>query len=424
MEAGIILRLAAFVVLICLSAFFSASETAFFSLSRVRVRTLRKESKLGERVGLLLERPRRLIISILMGNEIVNIIASTLFTGSVVLLLGEGLTWIAPILMTPLLMVFGEITPKSLAARFPELAARFFVFPLSLFAKLIHPIRWIFLIISNAVLSLLGAGTRAQSNILMEDEFLTLVEAGLEEGELDATERTYIRNIFEFHDRMVGEITIPRTDMECWEIGISLNDVAGLVREAAYSRVPVYEGDRDHIVGILYLKDFLQVSQQASFKENQILTQDMLRKPLIVPEGMKLDVLFRILRQERTHLAIVADEFGGVTGLVTMADLLDEIFGEIRDEFDEEEKAEIVRQDDLSYLCQARLPLSQFREQTGWLLSNYPDVHSVGGLVFTLVGRVPKVGERVSHDDVEFTVIDADQTRVVQVRAQRIGGGA
>ena len=113
-----------------------------------------------------------------------------------------------------------------------------------------------------------------------------------------------------------------------------------------------------------------------------------------------------------------------MTGLVTMADLLDEIFGEIRDEFDEEEEAEIVRQDDRSFLCQARLPLSEFREQTGWLLSNYPDVHSVGGLVFTLVGRVPKVGERVSHDDVEFTVIDADQTRVVQVRAQRIGGGA
>jgi len=411
-------------VLICFSAFFSASETAFFSLSRVRVRILRKESKLGERVGLLLERPRRLIISILMGNEIVNIIASTLFTGSVVLLLGEGQTWIAPVLMTPILMVFGEITPKSLAARFPELFVRFFVVPLALFAKLIHPIRWVFLIISNAVLSLLGAGTRAHSNILMEDEFLTLVEAGLEEGELDATERTYIRNIFDFHDRMVGEITIPRTDMECWEIGISLNDVAGLVREAAYSRVPVYEGDRDHIVGILYLKDFLQVSQQASFEVNQILTRDMLRKPLIVPEGMKLDALFRFLRQERTHLAIVADEFGGVTGLVTMADLLDEIFGEIRDEFDEEEEAEIVRQDDRSFLCQARLPLSEFREQTGWLLSNYPDVHSVGGLVFTLVGRVPKVGERVSHDDVEFTVIDADQTRVVQVRAQRIGEGS
>ena len=423
MEAGIVLRLAAFAVLMCFSAFFSASETAFFSLSRVRVRTLRKESKLGERIGLLLDRPRRLIISILMGNEIVNIIASALFTGSVVLLLGEGMTWLAPILMTPLLMVFGEITPKSLAARYPESFARIIAVPLTLFTRLIHPLRWVFLIISNAVLSLLGAGTRDQSNILMEDEFLTLVEAGLEEGELDATERTYIRNIFEFHDRTVGEITVPRTAMECWEAGIPLSDVAGLVREAAYSRVPVYEGDRDHIVGILYLKDFLEVFHQTSFEEDRVLTREMLRKPLIVPEGTKLDALFRLLRQERTHLAIVADEFGGVTGLVTMADLLDEIFGEIRDEFDEEEEAEIEKQDDGSFLCQARLPLSEFRERTGWRLSDYPDVHTVGGLVFTLVGRVPEAGDRVSHGGVEFIVLEADQTRVVRVRAEKIEEG-
>jgi len=422
-EAGIILRLAAFVLLMCLSACFSASETAFFSLSRVRVRTLRKESKLGERIGLLLERPRRLIISILMGNEIVNIIASALFTGSVVLLLGEGQTWLAPILMIPLLMVFGEITPKSVAARYPESFARILAVPLALFTRLIHPLRWVFLIISNAVLSLLGAGTRDQSNILMEDEFLTLVEAGLEEGELDATERTYIRNIFEFHDRTVGEITIPRTDMECWEAGIPLSDVAGLVREAAYSRVPVYEGDRDHIVGILYLKDFLEVFHQTSFEADRVLTREMLRKPLIVPEGTKLDALFRLLRQERTHLAIVADEFGGVTGLVTMADLLDEIFGEIRDEFDEEEEAEIEKQDDGSFLCQARLLLPEFREQTGWRLSDYPDVHTVGGLVFTLVGRVPEAGDRVSHGGVEFIVLEADQTRVVRVRAEKIEKG-
>jgi CBS domain containing-hemolysin-like protein len=212
--------------------------------------------------------------------------------------------------------------------------------------------------------------------------------------------------------------------MECWEAGIPLSDVAGLVREAAYSRVPVYEGDRDHIVGILYLKDFLEVFHRTSFEEDRVLTREMLRKPLIVPEGTKLDALFRLLRQERTHLAIVADEFGGVTGLVTMADLLDEIFGEIRDEFDEEEEAEIEKQDDGSFLCQARLPLSEFREQTGWRLSDYPDVHTVGGLVFTLVGRVPEAGDRVSHGGVEFIVLEADQTRVVRVRAEKTGEGA
>ena len=341
MEADLILRLAAFVLLMFLSAFFSASETAFFSLSRIRVQILRKESRLGEKIASLLDRPRRLIISILMGNEIVNIVASAIFTGGIIIVLGEGRSWLAPILMTPILMVFGEISPKSFAARFPESLARGLVIPLAWFTSIIQPVRWVFLQIANAVLSLLGASARDQSNILMEDEFLTLVEAGLEEGELYATEQAYIRNIFEFYDRTVGEITIPRTDMACWEAGLPLSEISRLVRESAHSRVPVYEGDRDHIAGILYLRDFLGVSGQTQFDLNLALPRELLREPLIVPEGMKLDALFRIFRQERTHLAIVADEFGGVAGLVTMTDLLDEIFGEIRDEFDEEEEADI-----------------------------------------------------------------------------------
>ncbi|MDP6277572.1 MAG: DUF21 domain-containing protein [Nitrospinota bacterium] len=186
MEADLILRLAAFVLLMFLSAFFSASETAFFSLSRIRVQILRKESRLGEKIASLLDRPRRLIISILMGNEIVNIVASAIFTGGIIIVLGEGRSWLAPILMTPILMVFGEISPKSFAARFPESLARGLVIPLAWFTSIIQPVRWVFLQIANAVLSLLGASARDQSNILMEDEFLTLVEAGLEEGELDA----------------------------------------------------------------------------------------------------------------------------------------------------------------------------------------------------------------------------------------------
>ena len=419
MEADLILRLAAFVLLMLLSAFFSASETAFFSLSRIRVQILRKESRLGEKIASLLDRPRRLIISILMGNEIVNIVASAIFTGGIIIVLGEGRSWLAPILMTPILMVFGEISPKSFAARFPESLARGLVIPLAWFTSIIQPVRWVFLQIANAVLSLLGASARDQSNILMEDEFLTLVEAGLEEGELDATEQAYIRNIFEFYDRTVGEIMIPRTDMACWEAGLPLSEISRLVRESAHSRVPVYEGDRDHIAGILYLRDFLGVSGQTQFDLNLALPRELLREPLIVPEGMKLDALFRIFRQERTHLAIVADEFGGVAGLVTMTDLLDEIFGEIRDEFDEEEEADIEKQPDGAFICQARVPLWDFSEQTGWLFPDYSEAHSVGGLVFTLMGHVPELGESVRYGGVEFTVLGVENTRVVRLRAMR-----
>ncbi|MDP6278470.1 MAG: transporter associated domain-containing protein, partial [Nitrospinota bacterium] len=171
--------------------------------------------------------------------------------------------------------------------------------------------------------------------------------------------------------------------------------------------------------GILYLRDFLGVSGQTQFDLNLALPRELLREPLIVPEGMKLDALFRIFRQERTHLAIVADEFGGVAGLVTMTDLLDEIFGEIRDEFDEEEEADNEKQPDGAFICQARVPLWDFSEQTGWLLPDYSEAHSVGGLVFTLMGHVPELGESVRYGGVEFTVLGVENTRVVRLRAMR-----
>lgn len=421
MEIGLLFRLAAFVFLMFLSACFSASETSFFSLSRFRVQALRKESGLGERISDLIHRPRRLIISILMGNEIVNILASAIFTGSLILLMGESRGWLAPLLMTPLLMVFGEITPKSLAARFPETFARMLVIPLSLFMRVIAPVRWIFLQVSNGILSIFGAGSRDQSNILMEDEFLTLVEAGLEEGELDATEQTYILNIFEFHDRTVDEIIVPRTDMECWEIGMPLREIARLVQQAAFSRVPIYEGDRDHIIGVLYLKDFLGVFQQQSIDSEQVLTKEMLHDPLIVPEGLTLNALFRLLRQKRTHIAIVADEFGGVSGLVTMTDLLDEIFGEIRDEFDGKEEVEIEKQPDGSFIFLARLLLREFSEYTGWSLPEDSDSLTVGGFVFNLLGHVPEAGENVRFERIEFTVLEIENTRVLKLRAKHIG---
>jgi putative hemolysin len=421
LEADLFFRIVAFIVLMFLSACFSASETAFFSLSRVRVQTLKRESMIGRRIASLLERPRRLIISILMGNEIVNIAASSIFTGAMVVLLEDRLVWLIPILMTILLNLFGEITPKSIAARIPERMSWFLALPIFSFTKLIFPIRWVVLVIANAVLALIGGRNRVQGNILMEDEYLTLVEAGVEEGELDATEKAYIKNIFEFHDRTVGEITVPRTDMKCWQSDLPMSEVIKLVRSAPHSRIPIYQGDRDHILGILYVKDFLRLSQQEEVVTDQPLAKELLRKPLYVPEGMKLDALFRQFRQGRTHMAIVADEYGGVAGLVTMTDLLEEIFGEIRDEHSEFEYPEIERQEDGSYLCQARLQLWDFTEKTGWSLPGDLEVNTVGGLVFNLAGQIPNVGARVYYGEIAFTVLEMESTRVRKVRAEKSG---
>ena len=347
--------------------------------------------------------------------------ASAIFTGAVIMVLGEGRTWLAPVLMTPLLMVFGEISPKSIAARFPELFCRILVLPIYWFMKISFPLRWVFLHISNAVLALLGAPQRAKSNILTEEDYLTLVEAGFEEGELDANEKAYIQNIFEFHDRTVRSITVPRIDMECWDINLPMSNLIEHIRNSSHSRIPIYEGDRDHIVGILYVKDFLRLSQQVTFNPEHRLTKEMMHEPILVPEGMKLYALFRLFRQFKTHIAIVADEYGGVSGLVTMNDLLVEIFGEIPDEYTAID-SEIEQQEDGSYVCRGRLPIWEFTEQTGWDLPDRTNLNTLGGLLFTLAGHAPAVGDQVRSGEVEFTILEMKDIRVLKLRAERTGG--
>ncbi|MEK6711084.1 MAG: hemolysin family protein [Nitrospinota bacterium] len=421
MEGPLLFRLLLFCILLMLSAGFSASEVALFSLSRPRVQTMRKEGGLGRRIAELRDRPRRLLTSILIGNEVVNIGASALFTGGLVLFLGPERSWLAPILMTPILIFFGEVTPKCFASRFPEPASRLLAVPIAVFSWVVTPARWVTLHIANWALSLLGAPPRARGNILTEGEFLHLVDAGHAGGALDATERTYIRNVFEFHDATAREVAVRRTEMVCWEADRPLAEAIEDIRNAPHSRIPIYRGDRDNIVGILYLKDFLRHAGRAIGPEEK-LSPRMLRQPLFVPSGMKLDALFRLLRQRRTHTAIVLDEFGGVEGLVTMKDLLEEIFGEIRDEFDAASEEWIQLQEDGSYLCRARVDLDDFAEATGWKLPEHPEAQTLGGVVFTLLGRVPRAGERARWGEVDFMVAEARPTGAVKIRARRVEG--
>ncbi len=419
MDADLLFRLAAFVFLMLCSAGFSASETALFSLPRPKVRTMRREGGAGERISDLLDRPRRLITSILMGNEVVNIASSALFTGVVVAYLEPGKRWLAPVFMTPLLMIFGEITPKSLAARYPERFSRFLATPISVFARFISPLRWIFLQVANGVLSLMGSPSRDPQSILMEDEFLHLVDAGHAEGELEEGERELIHNVFGFHDKTVSDVAVPRTDLECWEMNLPVVEVIEHVRTATHSRIPIFQRDRDQIVGILYVKDFLRQAGRRNFSPEERLTKQMLRAPLIVPGGMKLDRLFRQFRHERTHIAIVQDEFGGTLGLVSMTDLLEEIFGEIKDEHEEVEETWIEQEDENSFLCHGRVPLAEFSTVSGWELPDYEEANTLGGTVFTMLGRVPSVNEWVRLGNVEFTVTETSGARVLQVRARR-----
>ena len=329
-------RVLIFFLLLLLSACFSGTEASFFSLSKSQVEKIKISGVTGTKIASLLEEPRRLITSILICNEMVNIAASSLFTGTIILYFGVGYEWLILCLLVPSLMIFGEITPKSFAARYPEQSARFLVFPISFFTVLISPVRNLFLFVSNLFLSLFGVKSTVKENILNENEFLNLVEIGVSEGEVEESEKKIIENVFSFHDKKIETILVSKSEMLFWKVGISFEQVIKLVKEAPFSRIPIFNSEESEIIGILYIKDFLRSLSTMKNIPGRDLLPNTLRKPLFVSIDTKLDVLFHMFRRRRIHIAIVLDESRKVVGMVTMTDLLEEIFGEIRQEEVEE----------------------------------------------------------------------------------------
>lgn len=418
--------------LLFFSGFFSGSETSFFSLGRLERYRIRSENKsLTQRwIHQLIQRPRRLLISILVGNECINITASALtaslmndvFTRWFPAYAANGLflkTLAATALIFPLVLVFGEITPKTLALRNPQRFARFVVVPLRFFIRLVAPIRWILYGLALWIVRLILGSTPSSETPMTEQEFRTLVDLSREGGELWESEHQFIHNIFEFGETRVSEVITPRTDMVCLRLGQTLKETLQAIEEHHFSRIPVYEKDKDDIVGVLYSKDLLQEGQDPVREESWNL-RAILRKPYFIPQTKKANDLFREFRINRIHMAIVVDEYGGVAGLVTMEDLLEDLFGEILDEYDPE--APQVRQvDSETLIIPARMPIEEFNRRLNTELPE-DEYDTMGGLIFDLFGRLPSPGAKVSYMHYTFTVEKMLGTRILEIRVQKQHG--
>ncbi len=417
-----------FVLLLC-SGFFSSSETSIFSLGRFERYRIREEKKtlISRCLQQLVERPRRLIITILIGNELVNITISSLSASLVdsALLNWAPLASSDPVLLKtvfatavcfPLLLIFGEITPKTMALYNPRRFARFAAIPLRLFYSLIAPVRWVLATLANSIVRLFVGEFPAVEAPITEEEFRNLVDQSNEEGVLWEAEREFIHNIFDFGETRVSEVMTPRTDMFCLQADQSLEEILKVIEEQHYSRIPVYEEDKDDITGILYCKDLLGLTIDPEKPGDRSL-RALLRKPYFIPQTKKASELFREFRFNRIHLAIVVDEYGGVAGLVTMEDLLEEIFGEILDDYDPEEPQ--PRQlDENTMILPGKMPIEDFNELAHAGLPE-EEFDTMGGLVFGLFGKLPSPGAKVSFMDYTFTVEEMEGTRIVELRVER-----
>jgi putative hemolysin len=417
MDALILLSVIAFVVLLILSAFFSSTETAFFALTRAQIGALpERQDRAGKRLTKMLKNPRRVLIVLLTGNTLVNISAATVAALTTRQLLGQwqaarSLVFIIQIIVVTLVLLFlGEVLPKLAAIRNPLKWAERASLPLEGVGWILWPIVAVLLPLADSVARFLGVERKRWT--LSAEEIRTLVEVGEEHGELEEEERELITSIFDFGETTVREIMIPRTDMVCVPIDAPLDEVIETIREKGHSRIPVYEKNIDNIVGILHGKDLLPLVTGDLKKPIERIT----REPFFVPEGKLIHELLREFQREKMHMAIVVDEYGGTAGLVTLEDVIEEIVGEIQDEYDTEAPL-WQRVDDRTIVADARLDAETLNEALDdEVIPTEEDYETLGGFLLSELGEVPAEKVTVGFHNYDFVVEEVQGNRIIKVR--------
>lgn len=411
METSIFLQGFILIILLFLSGFFSATETALFSLNKLRIMHLAEEgNKKAQLVKKMLDEPNRLIATILIGNNIVNIGASALATLLAIELFGNKGVGIATGVMTLLVLIFGEVTPKTFAAQNAEKLSMAVINIIRFLSVVLTPIIKLMGLITNFIMKL-GGGRGNQDPFITEDELRLLVNVGQEEGLIAESEKDMINSIFEFDDTLVKEIMVPRIDMIVIDVNDSFSTAVETAIDAGHSRIPVYEDTIDNIVGIIYAKDLLK---NISKDFNILQIRKLMRPAYYIPETKKVRDLLAELRQAKVHMAIVLDEYGGTAGLVTIEDLIEEIIGDIQDEFDTEEES-IVLLPDGGIRADARASIYDINETLGVDLPD-DDFETISGLVFHLLGHIPKEGEELTLGNVRIKVEKTLGRRVDKVK--------
>jgi putative hemolysin len=387
--------------LILLSGFFSSAETALFSISRTKAIHLAKS---GERQYLLIKKmkgdPHKLLSTILIGNNLVNVAASSFATAIAINTFPNFAIGIVTGVMTFLILVFGEVFPKSIATRNNVLIARMAIYPLYWLSIIFFPI----IKFLNFIPWLTGRIKKPKT--LTEEELITFVEAVEEEGEIKEEEKEFIHNIFEFDDTNASEIMTPRADMFVLDIDEPLN-IKGII-DSGFTRIPVIQDNIDHVVGILHIKDlFMQVAQG----EAAIDIRQIMRKPYFVPENKKLDTLLHQFKKIKNHMAIVVDEHGGVSGLITLEDALEEIVGEIVDETDKDEQ-HIVNLKPKAWYVLGKSDIDEVNEAIGMNIPDSPAYDTFSGYILDIIGKIPKEKEQISIGEFSIIVEKKDGNRI------------
>lgn len=411
MDSSDVIQLLILIILLALSAFFSSSETALTTVNKIRVRTL-AESGVEKAVILskVIEQQGKMLSAILIGNNIVNLSASSLLTTLTIKIFGNKAVGVATGVLTLLILVFGEITPKTLSTISAEtMALRS--------AGIIYGLMWgltpviaVVNKLSLGVLMFLRVDPNKRQEMITEDELRTIVEVSHEEGVIETEEKKMINNVFDFGDSLAKDIMVPRIDMTFVDVEATYEELLDIFRKEKYTRIPVYENNTDNVIGVINVKDLLLIDDHEGFH-----IRNHMRKPLFTYEYKKTAELMVEMRGTFKNIVIVLDEYGATAGLITLEDMLEEIVGELRDEFDEDEEESLVETEPGVYSVTGAMKLGDINDRLGLELES-EDYDSVGGLVIGLLDHLPDQGEEVSDNGIRFIVESVDKNRIDKIR--------
>ena len=411
MDSSDVIQLLILGVLLALSAFFSSSETALTTVNKIRIRTLAENGE--ERAVILskiLEQQGKMLSAILIGNNLVNLSASSLLTTFTINLFGNKAVGVATGVLTLLILVFGEITPKTLSTISAETIALRSAKPIYTLMYALTPVIGIVNRLSLGVLMLMKVDPNKKQEMITEDELRTIVEVSHEEGVIETEEKKMINNVFDFGDSLAKDIMVPRIDMTFVDVKATYDELIDIFRREKYTRIPVYEETTDNVIGVMNIKDLLLIDNDKEF-----CIRDYMRVPMYTYEYKKTAELMVEMQKTFNNIVIVLDEYGATAGLITLEDMLEEIVGEIRDEYDQDEEKSLIESAPGEYPVAAAMKINDINDRLGLELES-KDYDSVGGLVIGLLDHLPDEGEEVCDEGIRFIVESVDKNRIDRIR--------
>ncbi len=397
-------------VLLSLSAFFSSAETALTTVNKMKMRSLAENGdKAAGRVLKITDNPGKMLSTILVGNNIVNLSASSLMTTLTMEVFGSAAVGIATGILTLMILVFGEITPKTLSTLYSDKIALLYSGAIYWLMAVLTPVIFLVNKMSLVVLWVLRIDPNKKKEAITEDELRTIVEVSHEEGVIEIEEKKMINNVFDFGESVARDIMVPRIDMAFVDVEATYEELMDIFRAERFTRMPVYEESTDNVIGIINMKDLILYDQDQPFS-----VRDFLRQPLYTYEFKKTSELMIEMRKTFNNIVIVLDEYGATAGLITLEDLLEEIVGEIRDEYDQDEEDEVRELAAGEYLVNGSTKLDDLNERLELELES-EDYDSIGGLVIGLLDHLPEEGEEVSHENLKLVVEKVEKNRIDKI---------